>query len=87
MATIRTPGTKPAADSSDRKAKARLLGAALLGAVIAVFAALNSQSVRVHWIVTTTNAPLIVVILVCALIGVAIGFMLARRAGSSDNAK
>lgn len=63
----------------DRKATARLLAATLLGALLTLFAVLNSQSVRIHWIVTTTSVPMIVVIVGCGLIGAIVSWLIARR--------
>jgi uncharacterized integral membrane protein len=63
----------------DRKATARLVAAVVLGALLALFAVLNSQSVRIHWIVTTTDVPMIVVIVACGLIGAGVSWLIARR--------
>jgi hypothetical protein len=41
--------------ATDRRARMRLAAAAVLGAALAPFAVLDSQTVRVHWIVTTTR--------------------------------
>jgi uncharacterized integral membrane protein len=57
----------------------RLLAAVVLGALLALFAVLNSQSVRIHWIVTTTRLPMIVVIVGCGLIGAVCSWLLARH--------
>jgi uncharacterized integral membrane protein len=54
--------------------------AAVLGGLLILFAALNSQSVTIHWIVASTDLPLILVIAGCGLIGFAVGWLLARRA-------
>jgi uncharacterized integral membrane protein len=56
-----------------------MLAAAVLGALLALFAAFNSQTVRVHWIFTTTHVPLIVVIVACGLIGAAVMWLVGRR--------
>ena len=61
--------TPPTEDGAARRGRARVVAAAVLGALFALFAVLNSQSVRVHWLVTTTTLPLIVVIVLGALIG------------------
>jgi uncharacterized integral membrane protein len=53
--------------------------AGILVVLVVVFAALNSQSVRMHWIVTTTETPLFVLILLFTAIGLAIGYVLGRR--------
>jgi uncharacterized integral membrane protein len=63
----------------DRGATARLLAAAVLGVLLTLFAVLNSQSVRIHWIVTTTHVPMIVVIVGCGLIGAIVSWLIARR--------
>ena len=44
-----------------------------------LFAALNSQTVRIHWIVTTTHVPMIAVIIACGLIGAAVAWLLGWR--------
>ena len=63
----------------ERKATARLLAALVLGGLLALFAVLNSQSVQIHWIVTTTHLPMIVVIVGCGLIGAIVSWLIARR--------
>jgi uncharacterized integral membrane protein len=63
----------------DRKGTARLIAALVLGALLTLFAVLNSQSVRIHWIVTTTDVPMIVVIVACGLIGAIVAWLIARR--------
>jgi uncharacterized integral membrane protein len=62
-----------------RRDTARLLAAVVLGALLAVFAVLNSQNVRIHWIVTTTRLPMIVVIVGCGLVGAVCSWLIARR--------
>ena len=51
----------------------------LLGALVVLFAVLNLERVVVHWIFFVSLTPLIVVIVLCLLIGVAIGWVVARR--------
>lgn len=51
----------------------------LLVALLLVFALLNRQSVRMHWIFTTSDTPLILLILGFALIGVVVGYFVGRR--------
>ncbi len=62
-----------------RKAQARLLlsGAAIV--LMIVFAVLNTDKVKVDWIVTTTQTPLIVVIIVSFVLGAIGGALLWRR--------
>ncbi len=77
MTTIgQGPADRPRADVTlDRKAGAKMTAAAL----VTLFAALNGQTVRVHLVFTTTHVPMIVVIAVCAVIGVAVGWLIGRR--------
>ena len=56
-----------------------MIGAFLLGALAVLFAVLNLDDVDVNWIVATWQTPLIVVILISALIGAALGWTVARR--------
>jgi uncharacterized integral membrane protein len=51
----------------------------VLGGLLVLFAILNSQTVEVHLIATTVHMPLIVVIVVCGLIGAALGWLVFRR--------
>lgn len=57
----------------------RTIAGGILAIVLLLFALFNTQRVRVHWIFATTTAPLIVIIAGCALIGIAIGWVIARR--------
>jgi len=81
MSTVgQPPGDTQQADATrDRKARARLIAAAILATVVTLFAVLNSQTVSVHLILTTARLPMIVVIALCAAIGVAVGWAIARR--------
>jgi uncharacterized integral membrane protein len=56
-----------------------MITAVVLVVLIALFAVVNSQEVTIHWIVTTSQTPLIVVIAGCGLVGFAAGWMFARR--------
>ncbi len=64
-----------------QKERLRLAASLALVAIAVLFAALNLDYVRVNWVVTTTDTPLIVVIAVCLLVGAGIGWILARRRG------
>ncbi len=77
------PGGRPAPATSrqaDRREQARMVVAVLIGAFIAAFAVLNLDRVKVDWIVTTTHTPLIVVIVVSFLLGMAGDRLLLYRA-------
>jgi uncharacterized integral membrane protein len=62
-----------------RRPAARTIVALAIGGLLVLFAALNSQSVTIHWLVTTTETPLIIVIAGTGLLGFAIGWLAARR--------
>jgi len=62
-----------------RAEQARLIVAFALGTLAVLFAVLNLARVEVHWIFFVSRTPLIVVILVCVLIGMVIGWVVARR--------
>jgi uncharacterized integral membrane protein len=51
----------------------------ILVALVVVFCLLNSQSVRMHWILTSTSQPLFVVIIVFSVLGSAAGYIAGRR--------
>ena len=62
-----------------RAEQARLAVAFTLGALVVLFAVLNLSWVQVNWIFWTSITPLIVVIVVCLVLGMAIGWILGRR--------
>ena len=61
------------------KDRARLTTALAAGALVAIFAVLNLDQVKVNWIVGTWQTPLIVVIVLSLAIGAAGGYVAARR--------
>jgi uncharacterized integral membrane protein len=82
-----TSGHSERAAGSQRKLSPRTLIAVVLGGLLVLFAALNSQTVTIHWIVGTTQTPLIAVIVGCGLIGLAVGWLLARRRAARHDAR
>jgi uncharacterized integral membrane protein len=55
-------------------------GAGVVLAVLSIlFAVLNLDTVQINWIFVTGDTPLIIVILMCLLVGVALGLIIARR--------
>ncbi len=72
-------GQAPAGRS--RRERFRLIGSFALGALAVLFAVLNLDEVRVNWIIGTWDTPLIVVIALSMLVGVALGFLVSRRRG------
>jgi uncharacterized integral membrane protein len=69
------PGAKP----EKRGDNARLLVAGAIAAILTAFALLNLDKVKVHWLVTTGRTPLIFVIVVAFLLGMAADRVLLLR--------
>ena len=63
---------------SDRRDRGRLIAAGVIGAVIAVFAIVNLDQVKVHWLITTGKTPLILVIAVAFLLGIVVDRLAVR---------
>jgi uncharacterized integral membrane protein len=79
---------EPASRSARNKPSQRAIAAIVLGALIVLFAVANRQTVTIHWwFVTTTQTPMIVVIVGCGLIGFALGYLVARRRAASRSAR
>jgi uncharacterized integral membrane protein len=74
-----TPSTSkraPAAKKPRRRKPgnaARIVAGLILGGVVTAFAVLNLDQVRVNWVLGTWSTPLIIVIAVAFLLGVAAG--------------
>jgi len=64
-----------------RRESARTAGLVVLGILITLFAVFNLKQVRVNWIFGSDRAPLILVIVVSALIGMVLGHFAERRTG------
>lgn len=73
-----TPATRPG-DKPARRNDARVAGAAVIGAIAAVFAVINLDDVEVNWLVGSWQTPLILVILVSMLLGAGLDRLLVRR--------
>jgi uncharacterized integral membrane protein len=69
-----TPPRRPPAKRRD----ARVIAAAVLGAVVAAFALLNLDQVKVHWLVATGQTPLIVVIAFAFVLGMLVDRLVIR---------
>jgi uncharacterized integral membrane protein len=67
-----------------RRERARMILLASLGALAAIFAALNLDQVEVNWIIGTWETPLIVVVALSIVIGALLGLLVARRRASPD---
>jgi uncharacterized integral membrane protein len=63
----------------DRKRDFRLIAVGVVAVLLIWFALENHQTVRVHFWVVSTNAALVVVIVISGFLGAAIGSLLRRR--------
>lgn len=75
-----------AATPVDKRERTRRIAAIVIGVLIILLAVANLDEVRVHWIVSTTRTPLIVVVVVSFALGVGGGYLLRgrRAAGKAD---
>lgn len=69
-------------DKGDRSRARQLTGLALAGLAV-LFAVVNFDEVSVNWVITTSDTPLIIVILVSLVIGAGLGFLIGRRGRSA----
>ncbi len=73
----RTGKLEPAAGGRKKEGGWRLPVGIAAGAIAAVFAVLNTDKVTVHWLVGTTRTPLILVIVLSFVLGLAVGAALS----------
>jgi uncharacterized integral membrane protein len=73
------PGQAPHEERRRRREQARRVWLLALAALIVAFGVLNLKEVRVNWIVGAGHAPLIIVIVVSLVVGVALGHFAERR--------
>jgi uncharacterized integral membrane protein len=62
-----------------RREQSRTAAIVVLAILITVFAVLNTDEVKVDWIVGSGHAPLIIVIVISLLVGVALMRFVERR--------
>lgn len=77
-----TSRPSPDGTSKPRHSRADVARTALwvtLAVLITLFAVLNLASVKVNWIFGSSSAPLIVVIVISLLVGVALTYIADRR--------
>lgn len=63
----------------DRRRDARLVVTGVVGVLLVWFALANLQDVNIHFWVSTTRAPLILVIIISGVLGALIGLLAQRR--------
>lgn len=68
-----------AASAASKKDRARTVAVGILAVLATIFALVNLDQVRVHFLFGSAQMPLIIVIVGCLLIGAAIGAYLSRR--------
>ena len=68
----------PSRPPAQRRTRGREIAAAVLGALVAVFALLNLGDVKVHWLFVTGRTPLIVVIALAFLLGMVVDRLVIR---------
>lgn len=74
-----TPETAERASLAAKQRRRREVAAAVVGALLAAFALLNLGDVKVDWLITSAQTPLIVVIALSVLLGVVLDRLLIRR--------
>jgi uncharacterized integral membrane protein len=75
------PTLEPGKRTGPRKRdQARTAALVILAVVITLFAVLNTEDVKVDWIVGSGNAPLIIVIVISLLVGIILTHFAERRA-------
>ncbi|HEX4186617.1 MAG TPA: hypothetical protein VHY83_01850 [Solirubrobacteraceae bacterium] len=75
------PATEPTGRVAPRRReRARTLALVALAVIITLFAVLNTADVEVNWIVGSSRAPLIIVIVVSLLVGIVLTHFVDRRA-------
>lgn len=68
-----------------RTVNVKLILLGLLAAILVLFALLNTHEVGVDFVFNTWSAPMILVILISALIGFAIGFLVRGHLANRSN--
>ena len=68
-----------------RKVNVKLIVIGVFVALLVVFALLNTHEVGVDWVFDTVRAPMILVIVLSAVLGFAIGFVVRSHLASRDD--
>ena len=74
-----------AARGDSRKVNVKLITLGFVAAVLVIFALLNTHEVGVDWIFDTVSVPMIIVILISAVLGFAMGFLVRGHLASRDD--
>jgi uncharacterized integral membrane protein len=68
-----------------RNVNLKLIALGVLAAVLVLFAVLNTHEVGIDWIFDTVRAPMILVIVVSALFGFAMGVLIRGHFANNDD--
>jgi uncharacterized integral membrane protein len=79
--TEHSPDARRGGDSPSKRERARTAALVVLAILITLFAVLNTEKVKVHWIVGSSRAPVIIVIVISALVGAVLSYFADRRSG------
>jgi uncharacterized integral membrane protein len=74
-----------AARDDGRKVNVKLIFVGAFAALLVVFALLNTHEVGVDWIFDTVDVPMILVIVISAVLGFAIGFIVRSHLASRND--
>jgi uncharacterized integral membrane protein len=82
--TTPTPASGPAEDKRkaakrSKRETYRTAGLVVLAILITLFAVLNTEKVKVHWVIGSGKAPLIIVIVISLLVGIVLTYFADRR--------
>jgi uncharacterized integral membrane protein len=73
------PSPPSSSRAISRRERGRLIAAVVVAALLAAFAVVNFNDVKVHWVITTGQTPLIIVIVVAFLLGIIVDRLLVVR--------
>jgi uncharacterized integral membrane protein len=68
-----------ASEPTSRRFGAAQITVAVVAVILLVFALVNLDDVPIDFVVDTVNAPLILVIVICAALGFVLGWFVGRR--------
>ena len=77
----------PSRTDADRRRQQRVIAAGVIAALVVVFALINLNDVKVHWLIATGQTPLIVVIGLAFLLGIVADRLLLARAKKKRGAE
>ena len=83
MSATQTPEQQqtPPQKRRSRREQSRTIALLVIAIVITLFAVLNVDEVKVHWIVGSGRAPLIIVIVISLIVGIVLTHFAERRSG------